>query len=133
MLQTINGKTMLEDNIYSVGKKAVQIWIPAVSALYFGLGTIWGFPAIEKVTGSCAVIAVFVGAVLRISSNNFDRSGAGDTDQVGKLIVVPKEDGAFTYRLDLDPAVDPVDIQDKKTISFKVVPQDGQENPPKTP
>lgn len=128
MLQTINGKTMLEDNVYSVGKKAVQIYIPAFSALYFGLGNIWGFPAIEQVTGSCAVIAVFIGAVLRISSNNFDQSGAGDGDQIGKMVVVSKGDGAFTYTLDVDPEIDLVDIQDKDKISFKVVPHNPDED-----
>jgi hypothetical protein len=119
MLQTVNGKTMLEDNVYSFGKKAVQVYIPAVSAFYFALGNIWGFPAIEKVTGSLAVLAVFIGTLLGISSKNFDKSGAG---YVGNMIVVPKEDGAFTYTLDVKDNIDVADLQDKDSISFKVVP-----------
>lgn len=123
MLQMVNGKMMLDDNVYRLGKKAVQIYIPAVSALYFALGNIWGFPAIDKVTGSLAVLAVFVGTVLGISSKNFDESEAG---YVGNMVVVPGEDGAFTYSLDVKDNIDVAELQDRDSISFKVVPS---ENP----
>lgn len=118
MLKMVNGKMMLDDNVYGFGKKAVQIYIPAVSALYFALGNIWGFPAIEQVTGSLAVIAVFIGTVLGISSKNFDKSEAG---YVGNMIVVPGENGGFTYTLDVKDDIDVADLQDKDSISFKVV------------
>lgn len=130
MLQTVNGKTMLTDKVYSAGKKLVQVIIPAASSAYFALGSIWGLPAVEKVVGTLAVVAVFIGACLGLSSSNFDASGAAHD---GRMIVLPKTDGGLAYRLDLGDT-DPADLQNKDSVSFKVVassdPNATQGNPP---
>lgn len=118
MLQTVNNKVMLTDEVYTVGKKLVQIVIPAASAAYFSLGTIWGLPAVDKVTGSLAVAAVFIGACLGISSKNFDTSQAGfDGNMVGHT---DSESGKTTYTLEFHG--DPQDIVKQAAVTFKVVP-----------
>src|SRR5436190_14293223 len=99
MFKTVNGKTMLEDGIYAFGKKAVQIYIPALSTLYFTLGGIWNLPAVTQVIGTLAAIAVFLGVVLGISSAQFDASGAAHD---GDMNIFPKEGGGLTYSFDLN-------------------------------
>ena len=42
---------MLGNKTYDFFKRLVQVGFPAISALYFGLGQIWGFPEIENVVG----------------------------------------------------------------------------------
>lgn len=116
MLQKVNGKWMFTDSVYSFGKRAVQIYIPAFSSLYYGLGNIWGFPYITQVVGSCAVIATFFGVLLGISSKQFDSSEAG-YDGAIKIIKSPKT-GKKTYSLDLKG--DPEDIDKKTSVKFKV-------------
>lgn len=119
MLVKQNERVMLSDSAYANGKKLVQVYIPALSALYFGLGNIWGFPAIEQVVGSLAVIATFIGVVLGLSSKNYDDSGAAYD---GKMKVLTSETGAKLYSLEIDG--DPSELQNKKLVSFLVTPDD---------
>lgn len=115
MLQTVNSHKMLTDSSYHIGKKLVQVYIPALSSLYFGLGNIWGFPAIEQVVGSLAVFATFIGVCLGLSSKQYDESEAAYD---GKVVVETKETGKKMFSLELDG--DPEEIEQKAAVSFKV-------------
>lgn len=115
MLTTVNGRLMLSDGFYSFGKKFVQIYLPALSSLYFGLGNIWGFPSVEEVVGSCAVFATFLGVCLGISSHQYDQSGAAHD---GELVVETNDEGRKLFSLQLDG--DPEEIEQKSSISFKI-------------
>jgi len=119
VLQKVNGHLMFTDAMYSFGKKFVQVYLPAISSLYFGLGNIWGFPAIEQVVGSCAVVATFIGVCLGISSKNFDASEAGFG---GEIKVGTSEKGKKVYSLELKG--DPAEIEQYGAITFKVVPHE---------
>lgn len=119
MLKTANNKVMLTDTAYSVGKKLVQVVIPATSTAYFALGTIWGLPGVDKVTGTLAVVAVFIGACLGISSKNFDTSGAAFD---GNMVGHKDPSGKTVYTLEFHG--DPQTIINQEAVSFKVVPGD---------
>ena len=41
-----------------------EIILPAIATCYAALGSIWGWPYIEGVTGSLAAVAVCVGTIL---------------------------------------------------------------------
>lgn len=117
MLQAVNGKVMLNDKVYSFGKKSVQIYIPAFSTLYFTLGSIWGLPAVTQVVGTCAAVAAFFGVCLGISSANYDSSGAAHD---GKMIVTEAADGTTKAVMDLGEK-NPADLINQDSVSFKVV------------
>lgn len=120
MLQVANNKVMLGDTAYSVGKKLVQVYIPAVSALYFGLNGIWGLPAVEQVVGTLAVIATFLGVCLGVSSKQYDASEAGYD---GHLVVNTEGAGAEqkkVYSLEIHGDIDNLD--QKKNVNLKVNP-----------
>ena len=59
------------NKVYDVLKVICTIVLPAISTLYFALAQIWGFPAVEQVVGSIAAINVFLGSLLKISSNQY--------------------------------------------------------------
>lgn len=61
----------LPNSVYDYLKFLCTVFIPAFSSLYFGLSQIWGFPYGEEVTGTLAVIATFIGALIGISSINY--------------------------------------------------------------
>lgn len=124
MLQKVNERTMLDDRWYKQGKKFVQIYIPAASSLYFGLGSIWGLPAVEQVVGTCAVVATFIGVCLGLSSNQYDRSEARYD---GEVVVEQTDAGGKLFSLQLEG--DPEEIEQKKSVAFKVKPS-SQEMPP---
>lgn len=117
MLTKTNNKVMLTENAYSWGKKIVQVGIPALSALYFGLGSIWGLPKVEEVVGTLAVLATFIGVCLGISSKQYDASGAAYD---GELEVTKPVEGVKRFTLNLSG--DPDELVEKKSITFKVNP-----------
>lgn len=123
MLKTVNNHVMLTDTTYGFGKKLVQIWLPAVSSLYFGLGNIWGFPYVEEVVGSLAVIATFIGVCLGLSSRGYN---ASDAAYDGKVVVDTNDTGTKVFSLELNG--DPEEIEQKKSVSFKVSPTSGIAN-----
>ena len=61
----------LSNKAYDILKWIAMIFLPAVSALYFGLSQIWGFPYGEEIVGTLALIDTFLGALLGISSANY--------------------------------------------------------------
>ena len=71
----------LPNKAYDILKFLCTILIPAISSLYFGLSKIWGFPYGEEITGTLALVATFIGALIGISSvsyyaeNNSDENG----------------------------------------------------------
>ena len=66
----------LSNKVYDILKWIAMILIPAVSALYFGLSQIWGFPYGEEIVGTLAVIDTFLGALLGISSSKYWKENA---------------------------------------------------------
>ena len=64
----------LSNRMYDIIKWCVIIVLPALSALYVGLGGIWGWPYIEQVAGTISCITVFLGALLGISSASYKKS-----------------------------------------------------------
>jgi hypothetical protein len=106
---------MLDDKTYNIGKKLVQVILPAFSSLYFGLASIWGLPAAEQVVGTLAVLATFIGVVLGISTKHYEESGAAYD---GQIVVSEVEGGSKVFSLELDG--DPMELESKKDVTFKV-------------
>lgn len=105
----------LSSEVYDAAKKLVQVVLPAVSSLYFGLASVWGFPATAQVIGTLAVITTFLGVTIGVSTKNYNASGAAFD---GQIVVAENESGGRTFSLELDG--DPDDIPNKKQITFKV-------------
>lgn len=115
MITTVDHKSFLSDNFYSVGKKVVQVILPAIGSLYFGLSSIWGFPYTEKILGTLALIETFLGIVLGLSSIQFDKSGALYD---GTMVITKPENGPRLFSMEIEG--DPVELIDKKSVTFKV-------------
>ena len=63
----------LNNKVYDVMKWVVMIVLPALSALYVGLGGMWNWPYIEQVAGSISCVAAFLGALMGISSASYKK------------------------------------------------------------
>jgi len=66
-------KTILTDKTYDVLKWVALILLPAMGALYFGLAGIWNFPYGEQIVGTITVIDTFLGAILGISTVQYNK------------------------------------------------------------
>lgn len=113
---TTQTATPLFNNVmYDRLKYVALVLLPALGALYFGLGQIWGLPKIEEVVGTITIIDTFLGMLIRKSNQTYK---ASDARFDGSIDVV-KDEGADLYsvKVDGDPAA-VIDGNDE--LTFKV-------------
>lgn len=65
---------MFSNKCYDVLKQIALIYLPAVGALYFGLARIWSLPFAEEIVGTISVIDTFLGAILGISTLEYNKT-----------------------------------------------------------
>ena len=63
----------LNNKTYDILKWIAQILLPALGTLYFALSKIWGLPFATEVVGTIAAVDTFLGAILGISSINYNK------------------------------------------------------------
>ena len=63
----------LPSPVYDVLKWVVMIVLPALSTAYVGLAAVWGWPLADEVAKSCSVICVLLGALLGISTAEYNK------------------------------------------------------------
>ena len=71
----------LDNKVYDVLKFIAQILLPAMGTLYFALAKIWGFPYAAEVVGTISAIDAFLGALLGISSMNYNKEQQPPDDE----------------------------------------------------
>ena len=89
----------MSNKVYDILKFITQLVLPELGTLYFALSRIWGFPYAEQIVGTITAIVAFLGVVLKISSNQYYKSGK-DTD--GTLWIDNNELSGLDINLDED-------------------------------
>ena len=69
---------MLSNRVYDVLKWCVMIAIPALTTAYVGLSGVWGWPYAEEVAKTSAVICTLLGALLGISTAQYNKQEPPD-------------------------------------------------------
>ena len=64
----------INDRVYDCLKWIVMIVLPALSTAYVGLAAVWGWPLADEVAKSCSVVCVLLGALLGISTAEYNKS-----------------------------------------------------------
>ena len=64
----------LSNKAYDVLKWIAMVVLPALGTLYFVLAGIWGFPYGEQVVGTITAIDTFLGAILGISTAQYNKT-----------------------------------------------------------
>lgn len=62
----------LNNSLYDILKWITMIVLPALGTLYFALAQIWGLPYGEQIIGTISAVTVFMGAILGISTKNYN-------------------------------------------------------------
>ena len=109
----LSGKT------YDLAKWFVTIVLPAFGALYAGLADWWELPKPLEVVGTCSLVAVFLGAILGISSANYQRKNEANA---GYLTQTGTDPDTGLPNLALTVTKDPSDLVAKDTVTLKVGP-----------
>lgn len=63
---------IIKNSTYDVLKWVVMIALPALGTLYFALAKIWGLPYGTEIVGTIAAVTTFLGALIGVSSQNYD-------------------------------------------------------------
>jgi hypothetical protein len=71
----------MSNNTYDKLKWIAQILLPALGTLYFALSKVWGLPYATEIVGTVTAIDAFLGAVLGISTAQYNKSAeSGGTE-----------------------------------------------------
>lgn len=69
----------MNNKAYDILKWIALVGLPALTALWLTLANIWGFPYAEAIGATMAAVTTFLGAVLGISSIQYQKKiGGGD-------------------------------------------------------
>ena len=64
----------MSDKTYDILKYIAQIVLPALGTLYFALAKIWQFPYGSEIVGTITAVDAFLGALLKISTDQYYNS-----------------------------------------------------------
>lgn len=64
----------MSNKVYDILKFVAQILLPAIGTLYFALARIWNFPYAEEIVGTITAIDAFLGALLGISTIQYNKN-----------------------------------------------------------
>ena len=63
----------MSNKVYDILKFIAQILLPAIATLYTSIAKIWGFPLGTEIGATIMAIDAFMGAILMISSNSYNK------------------------------------------------------------
>ena len=63
----------MSNKCYDVLKYIAQIVLPALGTLYFALAKIWSFPYGAEIVGTITAVDAFLGALLKISTDQYNQ------------------------------------------------------------
>lgn len=71
----------MSNKVYDVLKYIALILLPALGTLYFALAKIWGFPYAAEVVGTISAVDAFLGALLKISTDNYNNDNDEEVEE----------------------------------------------------
>lgn len=67
----------MSNKTYDILKNIALYVLPALATLILTLGGIWGIPYAEAIAATITAIDTFLGAILKISSNEYQKAQKG--------------------------------------------------------
>lgn len=111
-------KPLLSDATYDLLKKLVTLGLPAFGVLYVTVAALWGLPNPEAVSGTVLAVATFLGVLLNIAGRSYE---ASDANYDGVITIHEDEDGVKQAGLQLKNYVDPAQVVQQDSATFKVL------------
>lgn len=65
----------MSNDTYDILKYIAQIVLPACGTLYSAVSGIWGLPYGEQIVATIMAVDLFMGAILKISTDNYNKAG----------------------------------------------------------
>ena len=102
------------NKVYDFLKSVALIWLPALSTLYFALGSIWRLSDVAQVVGSATALDTFLGVILGLSSKGYIPSSDGN------LLVDQSDPTKDIFTLEVTSPLE--ELPGKKSIMLNVTP-----------
>lgn len=106
---------IVSNKLYDFLKFVAQVFLPALGALYFGLSQIWGLPNGEEVVGTITLVDVFLGALLQISTRQYNNS---DVKYDGALNIDTADPTKDVYTFEVAAPLE--ELRDKQALTIRV-------------
>ena len=68
----------MSNKVYNVLKWVAMIVLPALATFYLGLSNVWGLPLGEEFSTTFTLVDTFLGAVLMISTSQYNKRVGSD-------------------------------------------------------
>lgn len=65
----------MSNDTYDILKYIAQIVLPACGTLYSAVSGIWGLPYGEQIVATIMAVDLFMGAILKISTDHYNKAG----------------------------------------------------------
>lgn len=62
----------MSNKVFDILAYIQRIGLPALATLWASLGKIWGFPLVTEITATICAVDLFMGALLKISTNQYN-------------------------------------------------------------
>lgn len=85
-------KLQLPDSVYNILKWITMIVLPALATAYVGLSAIWGWPYADEIAKTTAVICTLLGALLGISTAQYNRDIQFEDEEDSDVKIWPDEE-----------------------------------------
>ena len=85
-------KLQLPDSVYNILKWITMIVLPALATAYVGLSAIWGWPYADQVAKTTTVICTLLGALLGISTAQYNRDIQFEDEEDSDVKIWPDEE-----------------------------------------
>ena len=101
---------------YDFLKDLALLYLPGLGTLYFALAGYWDFPNPDAVVGSIMALDTFLGGILKLKTNQYNKTDKYD----GTIDVETTSEGKKIFSLNVAGDLDELD--QKEEITFKVNP-----------
>ena len=91
-----------------------MVVLSSISALYAGLAPLWGLPDSVKVVGTIALVQLFLGSIIGISTLNYNKQGGADA----VFTVNTADPNRPIFNVDFNK--DPIDLAGNKVVRMRV-------------
>ena len=82
----------LNSKVYDILKWITMIVLPALATAYVGLSAIWGWPYADEIAKTTAVICTLLGALLGISTAQYNRDIQFEDEEDADVKIWPDEE-----------------------------------------
>lgn len=69
---------MFSNKVYNVLKWVALVALDAIGVFYKTIAAIWSLPIGDEVLATCAAFSIFLGALIGISSANYNKTNGGE-------------------------------------------------------